>query len=632
MSIYKVLYPSKGVQLLDGGLNTKFEKSIIEPNESPDCKNVIFNAGSVGTRDGFRVVNTASVGTFVCDGLYTRQGTNNAETMVAFYGGNAYTLDGTSLVTIPSAQSVFTMANRVGAAQAENHIFFGNGGVTPYKYNGTNFTRHGVPAPTQTAAFATGAAGNPNGLYSYKFTYINSASVEGNPSSASADITVASTKISITSIPVAPQSHGVNSRRIYRNVTSGATWFLVTTLNDNTTTTYTDDTADASLAVAAPSDKGEPPTYSTIIFHQGRLFMNDVDNPSFVRYTDLNEPFTVGSANFQIIGDTSTDTVMGFAIQDNSLVIFGKKAVWLWYMSDTDPTNWRVVKSKSPFSSKSPFASFNYNNLVGFPAVQNDVFAGIAALRGDTTDSSTSFLTVAAVGSNLKSDKIEPDMFQVQSGYLGNISSIVFQNQVLVALTYGANQTKNNRVYVMDFSNQNMSNNQTESWSPWTGLNVAQFAIYGGDLYYGSSTATGTLHKQDVGVYADNGTAIDSYFWTKEFTGIGGHDSYNKDFRQLNMLVDLAGDYNMGLAYRVDSDSGMGTTYDIDLDPDASLWGSMVWGVDTWGAGNYQQDLRVFLGGTRGKRIQFKFSNKNTANQRFKVHWINFNYNLKGPR
>ncbi|MEZ0392069.1 MAG: hypothetical protein ACAH59_07645, partial [Pseudobdellovibrionaceae bacterium] len=119
---------------------------------------------------------------------------------------------------------------------------------------------------------------------------------------------------------------------------------------------------------------------------------------------------------------------------------------------------------------------------------------------------------------------------------------------------------------------------------------------------------------------------------TKEFVGNKGEESYSKDFRYTNLLVDLAGAYNMGFSVLTDSDSGSGTQYDINLDPNASLWGVMLWGDGTWGAGSTQEDIRQYLEGARGKRIQYKFSNKNMVNQRFKVHWQNFTYNLKGPR
>lgn len=629
---FRVVYPRSGKIVFDGGMNSKFEKTLIEDNESPACLNVTFGAGSVGSREGFVVVNTAAVGSFVCDGLYTRKGTGSAETMVAFYGGHGYTLDGTSLVTIPSAQGVMTAGVRVAAAQMENHIFICNGNVTPYKYNGTNFTRHGIPQPTLSPSFNSNGAGNLTGDYRYKITYVNSQSVEGNASDATSTFTVTMKILNLSSLPVAPTSHGVNARRIYRTLTSGTTFFRVAEISDNTTTTYDDNIADASLGLAEPSNKGEPPKYTSIVFHQNRLFMNDIANPGLVWYTDIDEPYTVSSLSFLTVGDQSTDLVVAIGVYNNVLAVFCQQNVWLYYMPSTDPTEWIRIKSKSPYTTRSPFGLFEFDNKLGFPAMQNDKFLGIAALVDDSVEVSATALASSAMKADLKSDRIEPDMFDIQESYVGNFSSIVFKNVAYMTMTKAAGNSTNNRVYMMDYSLENLATKQDEAWSPWSGLNAAQFTVYNGLLYYGSSTSNGFLYKQNPGVSSDSGTAIDSYFWTKEFGGRIGDEELHKDFRFTNLLVDLAGAYFMDFSVRTDSDSGTGTNYQINLDPNSSLWGTMVWGVDDWGAGSLQSDFKLPLEGASGKRVQFKFSNQNTAGQRFKVHWQKFTYNKKGPR
>jgi hypothetical protein len=220
----------------------------------------------------------------------------------------------------------------------------------------------------------------------------------------------------------------------------------------------------------------------------------------------------------------------------------------------------------------------------------------------------------------------------VQTAYVGNISSIVYKNGVYISLTKGAGQTQNNKVYYIDISPDNTDGPKAEPWVPFSGISAAQFVIYAGDLYWGTSLATGYLYKQTVGVYNDDGAAIDSYYWTKEFVGYKGEESNSKDFRFTNLLVDMPGAYFMGVSFRADSDKGLGTEYNLSLDPGTSVWGTMVWGVDAWGGGSFQSDQKLYLSGLRGKRIQFKFSNKNTAGQMFKVHWQNFTYNLKGVR
>lgn len=630
---YKRIFPENGAQLLDGGLNSKFEKSLIENNESPDCLNVEFSNGAVGTRLGTQKLNTAAVGSFVCDGLYTRENNTGAETMVAFYGGSGWTLAGTSFSTLASAQSVFTAGIRVAAAQYQGHMFVGNGGVIPYKYNGTDFTRHGVYPATSTMTAATAPTGVAlTGSYSYKMTYVNSQSVEGDVNPVSNTLSVTTQDIRLTNIPTAPQSFGVASRRLYRTTNAGTSYKRVATIADNTTTTYDDAIADGALGATAPTDNGVPPKYSAIIYHQNRMFMNDPSSPNYVWYSNLNEPYTVASTNFQRVGDNTTDIVKGFAVDNNNLIVFGERSVTIGFMDSTDPTAWKWITSRSPFGSKSPFSYFRYNDKTGFAAVQNDKFVGIAALSGDAVEPSVTTLETATVGSQLKSERIETDMFEVQESYLGNVSSIVYKNKAYISVTYGSSNLTNNRIYVLDFSLSNLKKGQKEAWAPWTGLNAAQFTIYAGSLYYGTSTATGFVYKMNHSAYSDDGTAINSYYWTKEYSGAKGETSLQKDFRWTNLLVDNAGNYYMNFTYKVDSDRGDGTTLTINLTPGGSLWGVMVWGTDPWGGGTHQAEVRKYLANSRGKRIQYKFSNQNTINQRFKVHYLNYVYNLKGIR
>lgn len=146
---FDVIYPSSSRIQLDGGKNNKFVRSIIQDSESPSCLNVVFTNGGVETRGGITKLNTTSVGSFVGDGIYTRRGNDSIETMVVFAGGTMWALGGTSTFTaVASATSVFTAGVRVATAQYENHMFIGNGGITPHKYNGVDYTLHGVPEPT----------------------------------------------------------------------------------------------------------------------------------------------------------------------------------------------------------------------------------------------------------------------------------------------------------------------------------------------------------------------------------------------------------------------------------------------------------------------------------------------------
>jgi hypothetical protein len=640
MNDFRRIYPGKGRLLFDGGKNSKYDRSLIEDNESPDCANVVFTNGSVETRQGAVKVNTAPVTANAFDGLYTRRDQSNAETMVAFAGGSMYQLVGTSFTTIPSAQSVFTMGARVATAQFQNYMFIGNGGVIPYKWNGTNFTRHGVYPPTTTATVASNGVGNltASGQYRYKFTFVNSGLVESDVGPLTATFTISATsgQNTLSNIPTAPQSYGVNSRNIYRNASSGTTYKRVATISDNTTTTYNDNIADSSLGVDAPTDQAVPPKFTAIIYHAQRLFMNDPANPNFVWYTDIDSgganPFIVPTTNFFKVGDNATDLVYGFGVYENAVLCYCENSVWINYMPTATDTDWKQVRAKSPHGTKSPFGIVDYNDKQLFPAMQNKKFVGFGSIKGGVQEITTTNMNVFSVGSETKSDRVEPDMFQVQESLLNGISGIVYKNRAYLSVPYGSTATANNRIYVFDFSLSNIKKSQEGSWVPWTGLNAAQFTILSGNLYYASSDSTGFVFKLESGVYSDNGAAIDSYFWTKEFSGTLDEYNYYKDFRYASLLVENVGNYYINIGYRVDSDSGSGNFNQVTVNPGGSLWGTMVWGLGLWGGGSNQKEYRQFLGTARGKRIQLRFDNQNKVDQRFKIHGLNFMYNIKGYR
>lgn len=632
MNFERVFFPQKGRLTFDGGLNTKFEKSIIGDTESPDCANVLFQNGAVGTRWGTEKLNTSAVGSFACHGLYTRHDQTGSQTMVAFFGGKAYAWTGSTMTTIPSSVSVFTAGTRVCSSEMENYAFFNNGQIG-YKYNGTDWNRHGIYPPTVSAAVATYAtAGNLTGTYTWKVTYRNSGLVESDVNPVTPSWVGVGESASLTCLPVAPASWGVAARVIYRKSSAASTYNRVAVIADNTTTTYQDNIADASLGAAAPTDQGVPPRYSAIAYHQSRLFFNDDANPNYVWFSEVANPYVVKTTNFFRIGDNSSDLVRGLGVFDNSLYVFCDNSTWLIYMPSQDEAEWIQVRVKSPYGSKSPFGIVNFNNSLFAPALVNDKLVGFAQITGNAIQPSATLLSVSSAGSDRLSDRIEPDIFNIQTAYQKNISSIVFKNMIFTTVTYGSGQTANNRIYVLDFSIENLNRANQAAWIPWTGLTPEQFTILDGTLYFGTSAATGYVYKFSESVYSDDGSAINSYFWTKEFGGSKGDFTLTKDFRFANILLENAGDWNMQVKYRVDSDKGSGDTANINLDAGGSNWGTMVWGADSWGGGTYQREERVYLDQKRGRRIQFQFNNTNTAGSWFKVHNLNFVYNVKGLR
>lgn len=125
----------------------------------------------------------------------------------------------------------------------------------------------GEPAPDAPTAALAGAAGNvDDGAHRYRVTYVTAdGETEGGLIS---DVLTVSDKTSdgqvTVTIPVGGTS--VTSRKIYRTEAAGTSYKLLTTVADNSTTEYTDNTADSGLGAEAPTTNGTlDPTLNSLI-------------------------------------------------------------------------------------------------------------------------------------------------------------------------------------------------------------------------------------------------------------------------------------------------------------------------------------------------------------------------------
>lgn len=112
-----------------------------------------------------------------------------------------------------------------------------------------------APGAPTAALISPAAAGNvDNGAHRYLVTFVT-ADGETQAGTPTAAVTVADKavngKVSLTSIPLGGSA--VTARKLYRTLAGGSVYYLLATLADNTTTIYTDNTADSGLGAGAPS-------------------------------------------------------------------------------------------------------------------------------------------------------------------------------------------------------------------------------------------------------------------------------------------------------------------------------------------------------------------------------------------
>lgn len=160
---------------------------------------------------------------------------------------NRYAL---TLITAPTTEP-FTLA------EAKAHL----------KIDGSNAEL----APTApTVALAGAGAGNVNsGAHRYLVTFVTAdGETEAGAVSAAVTTTAGDGRVSVSAIPTGGSA--VTSRKIYRTAANGSTYLLLTTLSDNTTTTYADNIADGSLGAAAPSSNTTVDPYLTAVIKTAR--------------------------------------------------------------------------------------------------------------------------------------------------------------------------------------------------------------------------------------------------------------------------------------------------------------------------------------------------------------------------
>jgi hypothetical protein len=110
-----------------------------------------------------------------------------------------------------------------------------------------------VPGACSAALAGAGAGNVDNGTHAYKLTFVTAAgeTITGNGVTVTVANKTTNGQVSLTAVPTGTAGL-VTQRKVYRTKAGGGPFYLLTTIADNTTTAYTDNTADASLGALEP--------------------------------------------------------------------------------------------------------------------------------------------------------------------------------------------------------------------------------------------------------------------------------------------------------------------------------------------------------------------------------------------
>ncbi len=365
-----------------------------------------------------------------------------------------------------------------------------NGG--PKSYNGTTVKTLGVLAPETTCTVAIGSGGNLDGTYTYKVTFVDSDGVEGNPSVSSSGVTVSSEKVSITNIPT---STGMN-RKIYR-MRTGTAYYLVDTIDDDTTTTYTDNKTNDEVEISSgllEIDNNQPPDATIVYEHKGYMFYVSATYPSrlyFSKVYGTNADYP--QAAYEQVPTTNwkehPSPILGLRSYENKLIVTGQDFTGFWTGSiwggTNDNTAWHLIDNIGGVSHEAMTICQTSEGAICAMVTETGVRTFYPALYEE----------------GLQRLPLSYDIQPLfDAGNLDNAWCQFYSSRLFVGFSYseGTPVNYNNIVCVYDF--------KRGVWdAPWE-FNISQAVIYN-NLLYGGGSDIGKVYEMLSG-YTNDGEAI----------------------------------------------------------------------------------------------------------------------------
>ena len=205
---------------------------------------------------------------------------NGTHHLLLMDGGDIKYTTGDTIIS--TAASGYTANASMEWAMYQNRVYFDNGSNSPgvydltATYGGVSYTppqvkNMGCQPPVAAVTYASDSGTGITGAFHYKITFVYYGFEESNAGPASLLHTVTNKTINLTGIPTG--SYGVTARKVYRDANDG-NYLLITTINDNTSTTYSDSTSAGTTPIPQANDL--PPVFSYIALNLSRLWVAGV--------------------------------------------------------------------------------------------------------------------------------------------------------------------------------------------------------------------------------------------------------------------------------------------------------------------------------------------------------------------
>ena len=495
---YVIAAPTKQVTIRNfSGLNSRIDSEDLPYDEVTRAENLRFEKqGAVQKRANRAKYNTTSLGTDPINWLARYYYGDNKQLLIGY--DTTIRLGDDENSTFSTAKSGLTADLHFDDETYKDILYLANGTDTNLRYDGTNFENWGLATPATVSLATNASSGLASGTYGYKYTYMYDGYQESNPSDAASILVTAPNQVVLSS--VATGNTAVTARKIYRTEADGSIYYYLTTLSDNSTTTYTDSTVDSGLDTTSqpPTDHYSPSVFKYIVLHQERLFGAGNSNyPSRLYFSSIESglslPDSFPATNYFDISPDDGDKITGIDVDNTGTLCIFKRNSIRKIFTNGKPAQWRI---SDPFSTAGCIAPYTLRKIP----------QGIIYLtrRGDGRKEVRVFN--GQVSSSI-SENIEPTLDDISDIYIDNVVGFYHDEKYYLSYTdKTTGATYNNKVLVYDVVSQKWSkdtNKYISSFCAWNGGNDA------GELYTGEAN-TGFVYRENADL-----SSSDLYIRTK---------------------------------------------------------------------------------------------------------------------
>jgi hypothetical protein len=282
-------------------------------------------------RINYPEISYTAAGTDGVDGIFQFRYVNNSSQLVKeniLVINGSIIKDGVDSINTPTTiYTGLTKGHKCTFAILNDQLFISNGYDNILVYSNIDGNPIVKEMGSPYARLLT-TTGNLNGAYYYACTYVID-SVELVTGTVSNTVNLSNNQVQLT-IPVGPTD--TSERKIYRTQAGGSVLKLLTTIGDNSTTTFTDNVADVDLGANMPTVNTPAPKPKFITVKDERLVgvgNNARPNYLYVSETEVEVLYnTIGVSDVSGQGNDYS-SLTGLAVDYDQIVVFSEKNIYL---------------------------------------------------------------------------------------------------------------------------------------------------------------------------------------------------------------------------------------------------------------------------------------------------------------